>query len=140
LGTEFIFADREKDNRANVQLIDGKVSVLSNSSKANYTLLPQEQYLLTPDTEKKVSSIKLKDYSWYQPNYEFDDVALSKVLDLISKYEGIKVTATEINSCRFTGNLTGMNLTQIVANISALYNADTKDGEGAYVIIGGDCQ
>ena len=140
LGTEFLFRDSQKDEKGNVQLIEGSVSVFSRQSQKPYLLKPQEQFVLNGETEEKLLRIKLNDVGWLSPQFNFKNIDLSDVINKVESFYGVTIIASNLEGCKFTGDLSNLDLPEIIRNISILYSAEIKEVNGGYELIEGECQ
>lgn len=141
LGTTFFIIDKEESGDAEVQLLEGSVSV-SNATGQSVILKENQRVILQENEELLLlDQLKTQQFDWYYDGFQFDNSSLDQVIQDIANYYGVYVQLNEeLRRCSFTGNLQNQSLDVMLSSIAEVYGSDlikTKDG---YTIANGQCR
>lgn len=127
LGTEFNFVNREKDNKAEVALLNGCVKLTSLVSGESYTMSPQEVVIIDKKTGAmdihRVENIK-DATSWQQKQMIFRNAPLKEVFASIGKRYNVNIAFEVRDTALFTGTLPTNNLNEALKIIMLAYGVD----------------
>ncbi len=143
LGTRFFVDDANDQEKAEVQLVEGKVAVTQHSTKDKLTLNPRERVLIEQEGQsmEKINDLELGSFQWYSQTFSFNNSTFAEVVMEVELFFGIEVkVSSTINNCHFSGDIKGSEAGQILADLTAVFKGQlNKDGD-AYIITGGKCQ
>lgn len=139
LGTAFNFNTSE-DHESRVTVTEGTVAFTSGKVEKIVTLGQEGVF---DKKSGQISLVKKPDvnaHSWRTGHFVFDDLELSEIAELLSKYyeEEIQIDS-RMNSCKVTGNFSNQPVEEVLAEISLILSAKvTKEGE-SFLISGEGC-
>ncbi len=124
LGTEFNFINREKDNKAEIALLNGSVKLTSLVSGESYTMSPKEIVIIdkkTGDMDIHRSENVSDATAWQQKQMIFRNTPLSEVLANIEKRYKVAIKLEVQATEHFTGTLPTNNLNEALNIIKLTY-------------------
>lgn len=132
LGTEFNLINREKDNKAEVALLNGCVKLTSLVSGESYTMSPQEVVIIDKKTGAmdihRVENIK-DATSWQQKQMIFRNAPLEEVFASIGKRYNVNIAFEVRDTALFTGTLPTNNLNEALKIIMLAYGFDISSND-----------
>jgi ferric-dicitrate binding protein FerR (iron transport regulator) len=142
LGTTFFISDFTQDQKGEIQLIEGKISLKTMEDKDKSIVLTEGQRISISASGTTLSDkLNTQVYPWYPEDFDFKNESLSSVIKKVSDFYGINITLeANLYPCTFTGNLNNLSAEEIIKSISKVYSAQLNQEAGSYVIVGGSCQ
>jgi hypothetical protein len=125
-GTKFNVSSYKSDNKNEVVLVEGKVSVSKNNSnsgtkKETYLKPHQMAFLNDPSQEIKVNNVNPNDYtSWIKGELVFNDLLFADIIRKLERHYNVEIdnNYTELNNIRFTGNFDIESIEQVLRSFS----------------------
>lgn len=141
LGTNFLFIDKQADDIAEVQLIEGKVKVVAKGFQEAATLSTGQRYTYKQGQPVVTDQLNLKSQEWYKVDLDFKNQPLSHVISQLADYHGTNITLNRsIENCKFNGNLGDIPLSMSLKNIAEIYSCRLIESKGQFILSEGQCE
>ena len=119
LGTRFNYRAFEDENKIEIVLSEGKVSLNTDSHNANVVIMNPGDRAVIDKTSKitKVTSEKIEKYiAWHEGKLVFDETPMSEVAAQIGRWFGVDavISDTQINNFRITTTFDNESLHQVL--------------------------
>lgn len=141
LGTKFYVRSLPSDSTYRVAVVEGSVKVY-NPSEGKYTVLTKGQELAMKQNVKSILSSQISESTtlWKKGTLVFDKSRLKKVFFALNKEHtaNIKYDA-KISDCIFTGNLSGMSLSDALNLIKMTTNLVAEENNDQIFVTGTKC-
>lgn len=128
VGTSFNLKARDENTSTEIDLLEGKVNLISNATKENILLLPHQKAILDKESGKFkiLSSTPLESFAWRKGQLVFYGVDIKQVFREIERAYGVKI---QINNDTlphdiFTGTFSTNNLNETLDVLKLHYQFD----------------
>ncbi len=141
LGTTFFVNDKEENGTAEVQLLEGSVSV--SNGKGRSVILKENQRLISDENDELSlrDQLKTQQFDWYHEGFEFDNRSLNEAIQDIADYYGVSIELNEeLTGCAFTGSFNDQPLDIVLSSIAEVFGSELIKTEDGYTISNGRCE
>ena len=140
LGTTFIMRDVPDVGMAEVQLIEGRVSVDFPGHQEDIRIQTGESVRLMDREVSRYANLRLNEIPWFDLDLSYEDALCDDIVRDIKQFYGVDIEINEeLRSCLLTADFTKLEVEEIVSMISSVFDAEyAKDGY-RYIISGGQC-
>lgn len=139
LGTRFVFSDYPEDDNVTVDLVRGKVFLVSHTRKEQMYLSPNERMLLDKKTgrmQKQAIDATLSG-SWTQGRLFFDEVSLAEIAKELSRSYNVRITVVpSMQDDSFYGSfdMRQNSVEDILRNIASTKQMRYRYKNGEYIL------
>jgi len=145
LGTSFNVDTKAGDNKINVILTSGKVSIYFKGNKSNNTILNPGEKAEISTTQKTITTIVNPDpnyLSWKNGKIIFDNTSLDQVIATLSKVyqKEIRLGNPQLSGCSLTATFDNQTLASVLNVIRVTLDVEVAEENGILVIYGSGCK
>ncbi len=144
LGTSFNISAYPDDEKMQVTVLTGKVSVQENINKKMTTLLPNQKAIFNTKTAQLLSNNVANpepETAWQQGRMSFDDAPLTEVAAQFYRQYGItlKLQSPRLANCRLSIVLNNDNIDSLLTTITTITNSSYKYQDNEIILYGTGC-
>lgn len=144
LGTSFNVNTKAGNDKINVVLTTGKISLYFDDKKAEGTILNPGDKAEISVSAKNISTGKNTDpnyMAWKTRKITFDNTTLNQVIATLSKVfqKEIRLTDQQLSGCSLTATFENQSLTQILNVIGATLDLEITEENGLIFVKGTSC-
>jgi ferric-dicitrate binding protein FerR (iron transport regulator) len=142
VGTKFNIRNIQDEKAKEITVTEGAVRVFVDSSAKAIELKAGDQLVLVPGKEPIVHEVHPENYiSWLTGNLNFQKCTLEEVILILSRnYKEEIVLPSQINACKFTGDLSGLPLEDALTVICISNSFQLERSNDKYFIQGLGCE
>jgi transmembrane sensor len=141
IGTKFNIRNIGSEKIKEITVTEGVVRVFDNNNEEGIKVKKGEQLKLSPGIESVVKKVEADNYiSWKTGNMDFKRTRLEEVAVLLSRQFDQKIIlANQIKNCKFTGDLSGLNLDESLKILSSSTSLKVEKSNRKIYITGSGC-
>jgi transmembrane sensor len=141
VGTKFNIRNIKKEKVKEITVTEGVVRVFDNHEKKGIKVKKGEQLRLEEGKEPILLNVETTNYiSWKTGDLDFKKSKLEDVVTILSRtFEKEIILANQIKNCKFTGDLSGLNLNEALEIIRSSTSLKIEKSNNKLYVTGSGC-
>jgi transmembrane sensor len=141
VGTKFNIRNFKNEKIKEITVTEGVVRVFDNKEKNGIKVKKGEQLRLEEGKEPVLMNVETTNYiAWKTGDLDFKKARLEEVTTILSRtFEKEIVLANQIKNCKFTGDLSGLNLNEALEIIRSSTSLKIEKSNNKLYVTGSGC-